>query len=119
MNAPQPSTSCPLEAARKLAPLIRESANDIETSRELPRKVFEGIADAGLFLTCVPKALGGLEVDFPLQVQIAEELGKADASTAWAVNQGATFATFSTYMQPEVARAIWTDTPRSVVSNTP
>ncbi len=119
MNAPQSSTSCPLESARKLAPLIRESANDIETSRELPRKVFEGIADAGLFLMCVPKALGGMEVDFPLQVQVAEELGKADASTAWAVNQGATFATFSTYMQPEVAREIWIDTPRSVVSNTP
>jgi alkylation response protein AidB-like acyl-CoA dehydrogenase len=119
MNAPQPSTSCPLESARKLAPLIRESANDIEKSRELPRKVFEAIADAGLFLMCVPKALGGLEVDFPLQVQIAEELGKADASTAWAVNQGATFATFSCYMQPEVARGIWIDTPRSVVSNTP
>ena len=119
MNAPQSFTSCPLESARKLAPLIRESANDIETARELPSKVFEAIADAGLFLTCVPKALGGLEVDFPLQVQIAEELGKADASTAWAINQGATFATFSTYLQPEVAREIWINTPRSVVSNTP
>lgn len=121
MNAPSqlPATTCPLESARKLAPLIRENANAIETSREFPRPVFEGLADAGLFLTCVPKALGGLEVDFPLQVQIAETLGKADASTAWAVNQGATFGSFAAYMQPDAAREIWTDKPRSVVSNTP
>ena len=58
-------------------------------------------------------------MDFPLQVQIAETLGKADASTAWAVNQGATFGSFAAYMQPDAAREIWTDKPRSVVSNTP
>ncbi len=119
MNAPQPSTSCPLEATRKLAPLIRENANEIEKTRELPRPVFEAIADAGLFLLCVPKALGGAEIDFPTQVRIAEVLGLADASTAWAVDQGMTFASFSAYMQPDTAREIWTNTPRSVVSNTP
>jgi alkylation response protein AidB-like acyl-CoA dehydrogenase len=67
----------------------------------------------------VPRALGGLELDLPLQVQVVEELGKADASTAWAVNQGCTFAMFSAFMKPEAARAIWIDKPRSVVSNSP
>jgi indole-3-acetate monooxygenase len=119
MNAPLPSASSLLESTLKLAPLIRESANEIENSRELPRAVFEAIADAGLFLLCVPKALGGLEIDFPTQVQIAEVLGLADASTAWAVDQGATFASFSAYMRPETAHEIWINTPRSVVSNTP
>ena len=119
MNSPNLSTSCPLEAARKVAPLIREHAGEIEKLRELPRPVFEAIADAGLFHICVPKALGGTEVDFPLQIQIAEVLGAADASTAWAVDQGATFASFSAYMQPDTAREIWINTPRSVVSNTP
>lgn len=113
------STSSPLESARRLAPQIRAAANEIETTRELPRPLFEAIADAGLFHMCVPRALGGLEVDFPQQVLIAEELGKADASTAWAVGQGATFASWSMYMQPATAREIWIDTPRSVVSNTP
>lgn len=119
MNAPLPSSAALLDAARKVAPLIRENAGEIEKLRELPRPVFEAIADAGLFLICVPKALGGTELDFPTQIQIAEVLGEADASTAWAVDQGATFASFSAYMQPEAAREIWTDKPRSVVSNTP
>ncbi|HTE15019.1 MAG TPA: acyl-CoA dehydrogenase family protein [Burkholderiales bacterium] len=121
MNAPPAprSTSCPLEAARQLAPLIRAAAGDIETARELPRPLFEALADAGLFLMAIPREVGGSEIDLPVYVQVIEEIGKADASTAWAVNQGATFGTFAARMQRDAARAIWIDTPRSVVANTP
>ena len=58
----------PLEAARALAPLIRQNADAIEAARELPRPLFEALADAGMFLLAVPRALGGTEVDFPLYV---------------------------------------------------
>ncbi|MBI4205936.1 MAG: acyl-CoA dehydrogenase family protein [Betaproteobacteria bacterium] len=109
----------PLEVARELAPLIRASADEIEEARELPRPLFEAIADAGMFHLAVPRAIGGSEIDFPTYVQVMEELGKADASTAWIVNQCATFGTFAARMSPDVARQIWIDTPRSVVANTP
>ena len=109
----------PIEAARSLAPLIRANADEIDKNRELPRPVFEAIADAGLFHIAVPRDIGGGEYDFPTYVRTIEELGKADASTAWAVNQGATFATFSARVAPAVARAVWIDTPRSVVANSP
>lgn len=109
----------PLEAARKLAPLIRASADAIDAARELPRELFHAIADAGMFQLAVPRSIGGPEVDYPTYVLVMEELGKADASTAWAVNQGATFGTFAARMALEVARTIWIDTPRSVVSNSP
>jgi alkylation response protein AidB-like acyl-CoA dehydrogenase len=108
-----------LEAARELAPLIRDNADEIDANRELPRPLFEKLADAGFFHMAVPREIGGNEVDFPVYVQVIEELGKADASTAWAINQGATFATLSTRMPPEQARKIWIDTPRAVVSNSP
>jgi alkylation response protein AidB-like acyl-CoA dehydrogenase len=68
---------------------------------------------------CVPRAVGGLEIDFPTYLQVLEELGKADASTAWTVSQGANFATYSARMSQKAAREIWIDTPRSVISNTP
>lgn len=102
-----------------MAPQIREAAAEIEASRELPRPLFEAIADAGLFLMAVPREVGGSEIDFPDYVAVIEELGKADASTAWAINQGATFGTFAARMRRDVARAIWIDTPRAVVANTP
>jgi len=108
-----------LETARRLAPLVREHADQTDAARELPKPVFHALADAGFYLMAVPRAVGGLEIDFPTYVQVLEELGKADASTAWTVSQGANWATYSARMAPEVARAIWIDTPRSVVSNSP
>ncbi|HZE35828.1 MAG TPA: acyl-CoA dehydrogenase family protein, partial [Candidatus Eisenbacteria bacterium] len=112
-------TLSPLEAARKLAPRIRSSADEIDATRELPRPLFEALADAGMFHLAVPRAVGGIEIDFPTYVQVIEELGKADASTGWAVNQGAIYGTYAARMPQEVARAIWIDTPRGVVANTP
>jgi alkylation response protein AidB-like acyl-CoA dehydrogenase len=109
----------PLEAARSLAPLIRASADEIEAARQLPRPLFEALADARLFHLAVPRAIGGVGADLPTHVQVIEEIGKADASTGWAVNQGAIFGTFSARMPQNIARAIWIDKPRSVVSNTP
>ncbi|HZM48024.1 MAG TPA: acyl-CoA dehydrogenase family protein [Burkholderiales bacterium] len=113
---PPPSV---LESARQLAPMVRECAAQTEADRELPKPLFQALADAGLYLMCVPRAVGGLEIDFPTYIQVLEELGKADASTAWTVSQGANWATYSARIQRDAAREIWIDTPRSVVSNTP
>lgn len=109
----------PLEVARELAPKIRDCADEIEGERELPRPLFEALADAGLFQLALPRALGGQELELPTYIQVIEELGKADASTGWIVNQGAIFATYAARMPRDVARLIWIDTPRSVVANTP
>src|SRR5688572_568034 len=84
-----------LEAARKLLPMIRSSADRIEADRELPRPLFEALADAGLFKLLIPHNVGGAEIDLPAYVQLLEELGKADASTGWVVNQCAVFATYA------------------------
>src|SRR6059036_432737 len=112
-------SQAPLEAARKLAPQIRASADETDRLRELPRALFEAIADAGLFHLAVPRAIGGGELDLPTYVQVIEEIGKADASTGWCLNQGAIFETYAARIPREVARTIWIDTPRAVVANTP
>jgi len=107
------------EAVRKLLPMIRSSAERIEADRELPRPLFEALADAGLFKLLIPHNVGGAEIDLPAYVQLLEELGKADASTGWVINQCAVFATYAARIPREVARSIWIDTPRSIVANTP
>ncbi len=109
----------PLDIARTLAPMIQSCADQIEADRELPRPLFEALADAGLFKLLIPRAVGGAEIDLPSYVQVLEELGKADASTAWVVNQCAVFATYAARMPRDIARSIWIDTPRSAVANTP
>ncbi len=107
-----------LEAARALSPAIRSAADQIEAERALPRPLFDALADAGLFKLGLPRSLDGVEIDLPGYIDVLEELGRADASTAWVVNQCSIFAAYAARMAPEVARAIWTDTPRCVVANT-
>jgi alkylation response protein AidB-like acyl-CoA dehydrogenase len=108
-----------VELARELAPLIRASADETDRERALPRALFETLYDAGFWRMLMPRSLGGRELDLPTYVKTIEELGKADASTAWAINQGTVWATYSARMPHEVARRIWIETPRAVVSNTP
>jgi indole-3-acetate monooxygenase len=108
----------PLEAAQEIAPAIRSCADEIEKNRELPRPLFEALAAAGFFQLLIPRSIGGAEIDLPTYVQVLEVLGKADASTAWVVNQCAVFATYAARMAPDAARLIWIDTPHSVVANT-
>src|SRR5881296_1269675 len=109
----------PVDAAGKLVPLIRSCADQIDAARELPDPVFEALADAGMFHLAFPRSLGGSELDLPTYVEVIEEIGKADASTGWIVNQNSIFATYAARMPRDVARAIWVDTPRAVVANTP
>lgn len=107
-----------VEAARALAPLIAEAAGETEARRELPERVVDALADAGLWWLLIPRSLGGAELDLPTYVEVIEEVAKADASTAWCLNQGTVFATHSAYLPPKVAREIWSDR-RSVVANGP
>jgi alkylation response protein AidB-like acyl-CoA dehydrogenase len=116
---PETEVQSLLDAARQLAPQIGAAAEEIEVARELPRPLFEALADAGLFHMALPRTLGCPELDLPTYIQVIEELGKADASTAWMINQGAIFATYAARMPHATARAIWLDVPRSVVANTP
>lgn len=109
----------PLDIARQLAPEVRAYAETVEAERELPRKLFETLADAGMFHMALPRSLGCREIDLPTYIQVIEEIAKADGSTAWVINQGCIFATFAARMPPSAVRAIWLDVPRSVVANTP
>jgi alkylation response protein AidB-like acyl-CoA dehydrogenase len=118
MRVADTSVRSMLDVARALAPLVRQYADETERLRQLPRPLFEALADAGLFHMMVPRSIGGGEIDLPTYVRVMEEIGKADASTAWCINQGGVFAIYSACVSPKVAREIWIDTPRAVVANT-
>ena len=87
-------TRSPLDLAVELTPCIRSYADEIEAERELPRPLFEILADAGLFRMLIPGSLGGRELDLPTYIRVIEALGRADASTGWVINQGGVWATY-------------------------
>jgi alkylation response protein AidB-like acyl-CoA dehydrogenase len=119
MTATDSRASTLRDAARELAPSIAAAAPEIEKNRELPRPLFAKMADAGLFHTLIPHQLGGAEITQPEYIEIIEEVAKADASTAWCLNQGGVWATHACCMPPDLAREVFFSVPRSVVSNTP
>jgi len=108
----------PIEAAKELSPFIRSCAAQIEADRELPRPLFEALSEAGLFHLALPRAVGGAELELPTYIQVLQEIGQADTSTAWIVNQYAIFATYAARIPRDIARMIWIETPYGVVANT-
>ena len=53
---PETEVRSPLDVVRKLVPQIRSCADEIEAARELPRPLFEALADAGLYHLALPRS---------------------------------------------------------------
>ncbi len=96
-----------IAAARALAAGIRERADQIERERRLPAELVHALAEAGLFRLCVPRRLGGGEVDVATLVRAIEEIAYADGSAGWCVMIGATSGVVSAYLPEEAASEIY------------
>ncbi len=107
-----------LELCRQVIPQVEAAADEINRTRELPLELANAIADRGLFRLLVPRAIGGVEMDFLQYLAIIQTFGEADGSTAWCVNQNNVFATHSAIMPRETAQEIWRE-QRAVVANGP
>jgi alkylation response protein AidB-like acyl-CoA dehydrogenase len=97
----------PLAAVTALAPAIRERADETERNRRVPPDLVGALAHAGAFRMCVPRALGGGEVDVATLLDVIETVARADGSTGWIVMIGATSGLISGYLDSDVARAIY------------
>jgi alkylation response protein AidB-like acyl-CoA dehydrogenase len=77
-----------LDAAKALTPSIAARAEEIERARRVPPDLVDELLDAGCFRMLVPRSHGGAQLDISLQIQVLEELARADASVAWTVMIG-------------------------------
>ena len=100
-----------IDVVRALAPDIRAEADRIERERRLPLALVRGLARAGVFRLCVPRALGGEEADAATLIAVLEELAHADGSTGWCAMIGATSGLVSAYLPDAEARAIYGTSP--------
>ncbi|MGD9704071.1 MAG: acyl-CoA dehydrogenase family protein [Acidimicrobiia bacterium] len=105
--------SDPLEAARALAPLVRQHADEGEELRRLPTPVAEALRDAGLFRLCVPRAYGGSECDPMTLVRAIAQVSEADGAAGWCVMIASTTSSLAARLAPVWATEIFGD-PRSV-----
>lgn len=98
-----------LEAARSIAPRIRELADEIEAARQLPTEVVDLLKDAGAFRLIQPRWLGGHSADPVTQILFIEAIAKADPSAAWCVMIGCDGGLVSRKVEPAVAREMYSD----------
>jgi alkylation response protein AidB-like acyl-CoA dehydrogenase len=104
-----------LQRACELAPELAAAADEIERRRELPEPVINALVERGLFRMLLPRSLGGgelLPADF---VPVIEEIAKADASTAWCLNQASGCSMTAAYLDPEAACEIFGG-PRGILA---
>lgn len=99
-----PATAA-LDAARALAPEIRDRAREGERLRTMPPDLAGRVEAAGLFALWLPRSLGGLELDPATIVRVIEELSYADGSAGWTTLIGGSTAFFA-WLEPDVAREL-------------
>jgi alkylation response protein AidB-like acyl-CoA dehydrogenase len=72
-----------LEAARGIAPVIRQHRDEAEHERRLSAPVLAALHEAGLLRMCTPRALGGLETDPVTRALVIEEISGHDSAAGW------------------------------------
>jgi indole-3-acetate monooxygenase len=104
-----------VQRAREFAPELVAAAAEIECRRELPEPVVAALVERGFFRLLLPGSLGGAELLPASFVPVIEEIAKADASTAWCLNQASGCSMTAAYLDPAAAREIFGG-PRGILA---
>ena len=96
-----------VDRARSLAPAIAAAADETERERRVAASVMTALHGARMFRLLLPRSLEGAEIDHITYVRVIEEVAKADASTAWCLNQNNVCSVIAGYLEPTAAREIF------------
>jgi indole-3-acetate monooxygenase len=110
-----PDTSL-LDAAREIAPIIREHSDEAERERRLSQPVLKALRETGLLRMATPRSLGGLETDPVTRALVGEELGRHDSAAAWTLENPLDWAFFCCRLPDEGAEEIYRDGPDVLIA---
>jgi alkylation response protein AidB-like acyl-CoA dehydrogenase len=96
-----------LAAAKRLAPVLRERAGEIEQARRLPADVVELLRGTGVFGMCWAREWGGPELTSMEQTQVVEALAYGDASAAWCAVIGANSGIYANFLDQTAAKEMF------------
>lgn len=106
-----------VERARALVPALRGRARETERMRCVPAKSIADIIDAGLGgRMLVPRRFGGDEMPLATMYEVARELGRACASTAWCAALLPHDAHMVAFFPMMAQEAVWADGPDTCVA---
>jgi indole-3-acetate monooxygenase len=81
-----------IEAARRIAPVIREHNPEAERERRLSSPVLAALHETGLLRMCTPRSLGGLETDPLTRALVIEEISGYDTAAGWTLTNPLDYA---------------------------
>jgi alkylation response protein AidB-like acyl-CoA dehydrogenase len=96
-----------IEAAQRVAPVIREHNQEAERERRLSPPVLAGLHEAGLLRMCTPRSLGGLEVDPLTRALVMEEISGHDTAAGWTLANPLDWAYLCARLPDEGAEEIY------------
>src|SRR3984893_1325932 len=105
-----------IEAARRIAPVIREHSEEAERERRLSPPVLAALHEAGLLRMCTPKSLGGLEVDPITRAVVIEEISGYDTAAGWTLANPLDWAYLCARLPNEGAEEIYGRGPNVVIA---
>jgi indole-3-acetate monooxygenase len=96
-----------IEAARRIAPVIREHNEEAERERRLSRPVLDALYETGLLRMFTPRSLGGLEVDPITRALVIEEIAGHDTAAGWTLENPLDWAYLCARLPDEGAEEIY------------
>jgi alkylation response protein AidB-like acyl-CoA dehydrogenase len=96
-----------LDAAREIAPIVREHSQEAERERRLSPPVLKALRETGLLRMTTPSSLGGLETDPVTRVLVIEEIGRHDSAAAWTLENPLDWAFLCCRLPDEGAEEIY------------
>ena len=93
-------------AAIRLAPAVREAAEEAEATRRTPPALAAQITRAGVYQMYLPRAMGGPELAPLTAFRVVEELSKADGSVGWCAMIATAMSLNVGRLPTEVGRAL-------------
>jgi alkylation response protein AidB-like acyl-CoA dehydrogenase len=103
------SSNSILAATQSLAPLIAESAGEMNADRQLPARLVDALRALGAFRMAVPRVYGGLELDPLTQVRVVEELSRMDGSVGWCAMISTAGSFGAAFLEPAIAHRLCGD----------
>jgi 3-hydroxy-9,10-secoandrosta-1,3,5(10)-triene-9,17-dione monooxygenase len=98
-----------LGRVRALAAGIREGSAAAEEARTLSRDSVEALLGTGIARILVPSCLGGYGLGFDTWLEVAREIGKADASHSWCASLMIVHAYWVCLFAEEAQKAVWAE----------
>ena len=105
-----------IEAARQIAPVIRDHNDEAERERRLSKPVLAALAEAGLLRMFTPRSLGGLEVDPLTCARVVGEVSAADSAAGWSLFNPLSWAVISARLPDEGAEELFGRNPNALIA---